>query len=62
MVAFLLSRTNLPTCAKRKGFDGLAAQVEHVIHDLLPRLPGCLFVFRNERRDRMKLLWWDRDG
>jgi transposase len=44
----------------RKGFDGLAALVEHVIRE--DPFSGHLFVFRNQRRDRLKLLWWDRDG
>lgn len=44
----------------RKGFDGLSALVEHVI--LEDPFSGHLFVFRNQRRDRLKLLWWDRDG
>ena len=44
----------------RKGFDGLFALVENVI-DQDP-YSGHLFVFRNQRRDRLKILWWDRDG
>lgn len=44
----------------RKGFDGLAALVEQVIRE--DPFSGHLFVFRNQRRDRLKLLWWDRDG
>lgn len=44
----------------RKGFDGLAALVETVIEQ--DPFSGHLFVFRNQRRDRLKLLWWDRDG
>lgn len=44
----------------RKGFDGLAALVEHAIRE--DPFSGHLFVFRNQRRDRLKLLWWDRDG
>ena len=44
----------------RKGFDGLQALVETVIEE--DPFAGHLFVFRNLRRDRLKLLWWDRDG
>ena len=44
----------------RKGFDGLFALVENVIHE--DPFSGHLFVFRNHRRDRLKVLWWDRDG
>lgn len=44
----------------RKGFDGLFALVENVIRE--DPYAGHLFVFRNQRRDRLKVLWWDRDG
>ena len=44
----------------RKGFDGLFALVENVIDE--DPFSGHLFVFRNQRRDRLKVLWWDRDG
>jgi transposase len=44
----------------RKGFDGLFALVENVICE--DPFSGHLFVFRNQRRDRLKVLWWDRDG
>ena len=44
----------------RKGFDGLFALVENVIKE--DPFSGHLFVFRNQRRDRLKALWWDRDG
>ena len=43
-----------------KGFDGLFALVENVIRE--DPFSGHLFVFRNRRRDRLKILWWDRDG
>ncbi|MCP1677291.1 transposase [Natronocella acetinitrilica] len=44
----------------RKGFDGLAAVVQH----RLCRSPfgGQLFVFRGRRGDRIKVLWWDGQG
>jgi transposase len=44
----------------RKSFDTLAEQVrQHLHHD---PLSGHLFVFRNKRGDRVKLLYWDEDG
>jgi transposase len=44
----------------RKGFDGLHALVRTVF-DRDP-VDGHLFLFLNRRRDRVKMLWWDRDG
>ena len=44
----------------RKQFDGLAALVIGVI-DEDPQ-SGHLFVFFNKRRDRAKIIWWDRSG
>lgn len=44
----------------RKGFNGLSGLVrQHFQHDLLS---GDVFVFLNKRRDRIKLLVWDRNG
>ncbi len=44
----------------RKTFDGLA----EVVRSFLGRDPlsGSLFVFRNKSAQRVKILWWDRDG
>jgi transposase len=44
----------------RKSFDGLA----EVVRSFLGRDPqsGHLFVFRNKSAQRLKILWWDRDG
>ncbi len=44
----------------RKSFDTLAALVIDVI-DEDPQ-SGHLFFFVNRRRDRAKILWWDRWG
>jgi len=44
----------------RKGFDGLSG----IIRDELQQEPtdGSLFLFINRRGDRIKILYWDRDG
>ena len=44
----------------RKGFDSLAALVAEELGG--DPLSGHLFVFRSKRGDRLKLLYWDRDG
>ena len=44
----------------RWSFDSLAMQAEHLVKQ--DPLSGHLFVFRNRRGDRMKVLYWDRDG
>lgn len=44
----------------RKSFDGLSGLVASVFERTL--LDGDLFLFLNKRRDRVKLLYWDRDG
>ena len=44
----------------RKSFDGLAALASGSL--ALDPLSGHLFVFVNKRRDRIKILYWDRDG
>jgi transposase len=44
----------------RRGFDGLAAQVQqHLSHD---PFNGELYVFRGRRGDLIKLLCWDGQG
>jgi transposase len=44
----------------RRSFDGLAEQVRRHLHN--DPLSGHVFVFRNKRGDRIKLLYWDEDG
>ncbi len=44
----------------RKSFDGLSGLVRSVFQ--ADPLDGSLFLFVNRRRDRLKALWWDRDG
>lgn len=44
----------------RKSFDGLAQMVREFLGQ--DPLSGHLFIFRNPRGDRLKLLYWDGDG
>ena len=44
----------------RWSFDSLAMLVEGVLKE--DPLSGHLFVFRNRRGDRVKILFWDNDG
>ena len=44
----------------RRGFDALALAVRQVIGED-PR-SGAVFVFASRSSDRVKVLWWDRNG
>lgn len=44
----------------RRGFDGLALIARQKLEQD-PR-SGALLIFTNRRRDRLKALWWDRNG
>lgn len=44
----------------RRSIDGLATLVKDAMGE--DPLSGHLFVFRNRRGDRMKVLAWDRNG
>jgi transposase len=45
----------------RRSFDGLLAIVRDFLGHEDP-LSGHLFAFRNKSGDRLKVMWWDRDG
>ena len=47
-------------CDMRRSFDGLSLLAEHVVQ--CNPLSGHLFVYCNRRTDRLKILYWDRDG
>lgn len=44
----------------RRSFDGLMGMVRDFLGG--DPLSGHLFVFANRGGDRLKILWWDRDG
>ncbi len=50
----------LTACDMRKSFDSLHALVREHLH--LDAFAGHLVVFASRRRDRIKILYWDRDG
>ena len=50
----------LGVCDMRKSIDGLAAIVE--LEMALSPFQPALFVFCNRQRDKVKLLYWERNG
>lgn len=44
----------------RKGIDGLAALVRSQLAE--DPLTGSMYVFFTRRADRVRVLYWDRDG
>ncbi|MBY0545914.1 MAG: IS66 family insertion sequence element accessory protein TnpB [Candidatus Obscuribacterales bacterium] len=58
------SNTRIFLCTQdtdmRKSFDSLRGIIRSAMH--LDPLAGYLFVFKNRRGDRIKCVFWDRDG
>jgi transposase len=50
----------LTPCDMRKSFDSLQTLVREYLE--LDAFAGHLFVFTSRRKDRVKILYWDRDG
>ena len=50
----------LSPCDMRRSFDGLHALVRD--HLQLDAFAGHLYLFANRRKDRVKILYWDRSG
>lgn len=44
----------------RRGFDGLALSAQQQLGE--DPQSGALFVFCNRRKNRLKVLWFDRNG
>lgn len=44
----------------RKSFNGLAQIITDIFED--NPLSGHMFVFLNKRQDKIKILYWDRNG
>jgi transposase len=64
MIPQITGAVRIFVCTKpadmRKGFDGLSGMVRQFLGQ--DPLSGHLFLFFNKRRDRAKILFWDRDG
>jgi hypothetical protein len=64
MVPHLSGAVRIFVCTKpadmRKSFDGLSGMGQEFLGQ--DPLSGHLFLFFNKRRDRAKILLWDRDG
>jgi transposase len=50
----------VPPADLRKGYDGLARLARDVVAQ--DPLSGHLFVFATRKHNRIKILYWDRDG
>lgn len=44
----------------RTGIDGYAHIVESTIH--LPPMSDCMFLFCNKAHNKIKILYWDKNG